>query len=275
MANQSTYPTTLDSDPTDKVVGDVVPSDDWNTYLDALVNLETKVGVDNTTVSASIDYLTTSVSAYDPGHRHTGIYTSAGTMIISGKGGEIYFEHENWQIEGANFKWPSSAASGTYTAQMLQNNDGQLVNWNLHQTSFKALDSSVSGISSTSVGGVIMGANETWWFEATVLIDGAVATDFNFFWAGPAGYNCTWGSLLLWTDQVVGSGGTPTPLLTSADSQTRGATGTDSIQLINFLAFLTTSSTSGTAILYVAQATTGTSLTTVRSGTNSKAKRLL
>ena len=56
MANQSNFPTTIDTTPTDRTSGDSVPSSDWNIYTDAAVNLETKVGVDSSAVTGSIDY---------------------------------------------------------------------------------------------------------------------------------------------------------------------------------------------------------------------------
>jgi hypothetical protein len=56
MADQSSFPTSIDATPTDKVMGDPVPVADWNKYLDAVVNLETKVGIDSSAATGSIDY---------------------------------------------------------------------------------------------------------------------------------------------------------------------------------------------------------------------------
>lgn len=56
MANQSTFPTTLDGTPDDKSAGQVIPSAVWNQYFDGVDQLEIKVGVDNSAVSTTVEY---------------------------------------------------------------------------------------------------------------------------------------------------------------------------------------------------------------------------
>ena len=56
MANQSTFPTTLDGTPTDVGSGDTIQSSTWNQYMDAIDQLETKVGVNSSAVTGTVDY---------------------------------------------------------------------------------------------------------------------------------------------------------------------------------------------------------------------------
>lgn len=56
MANQSNFPTSFDPEPTDKSSGDRIPSADWNRYLDAVYQLQQKVGIDSSAITTSLDY---------------------------------------------------------------------------------------------------------------------------------------------------------------------------------------------------------------------------
>lgn len=49
---------------------------------DAIEALETKVGVDSSAVTTTLDYKVKSTSSVDPGHKHTKLHNSSGTAIV-------------------------------------------------------------------------------------------------------------------------------------------------------------------------------------------------
>lgn len=66
----TSYPISLDSYST-KNNGDVIQPADIDNPQDAIVALETKLGVDSSAVTSTIDYKLKSTSSIDPGHKHT------------------------------------------------------------------------------------------------------------------------------------------------------------------------------------------------------------
>lgn len=78
MANQSTYPGALDGTPTDKVSGDAVPSTDWNTYFDAIDQLEQYTGVSGTVVASSLTYVQDTLTKSISGNRTDAIRLLSG-----------------------------------------------------------------------------------------------------------------------------------------------------------------------------------------------------
>lgn len=60
---------------------------------DAVMALQLKVGVDNSTDTSSLDWLVTSPNSYNPGHRHTALYNTLGDLSVSvvGSGVTLYF----------------------------------------------------------------------------------------------------------------------------------------------------------------------------------------
>lgn len=90
MAIQTAYPTGLDPIPTDVTSGDRVPSTDWNTYFDGIVALQTKVGIDSSAVTASLDYkLANSVVLVDGTRAMTGGLSGTEVVLLSGGRGNI------------------------------------------------------------------------------------------------------------------------------------------------------------------------------------------
>lgn len=79
------YPGALDNftNPSSGDQMNVVPHADQHANAnDAIEALQTKIGIDNSTASGSIDYLLKSPNSFDPGHRHTLV-----SPIVSGTGG--------------------------------------------------------------------------------------------------------------------------------------------------------------------------------------------
>lgn len=64
------YPTSLDSFTT-HANGDTIEPEYDNNQQDAIVALQTKLGVDNSAATTTIDYKLKSTSSLDPGHKHT------------------------------------------------------------------------------------------------------------------------------------------------------------------------------------------------------------
>lgn len=64
------YPTTLDSFTT-KNSGDTIAESHVNSLQTAVVAIETKLGVDSSAVTTTLDYLVKSTSSSNPGHKHT------------------------------------------------------------------------------------------------------------------------------------------------------------------------------------------------------------
>lgn len=88
MANQSSYPTTLDPVPTDVISGNTVGSSAWNQYLDGIFNLETKVGVNSSAVAGTVDYILNHASGTLMDHSARHENGGADVMQITGLAGE-------------------------------------------------------------------------------------------------------------------------------------------------------------------------------------------
>lgn len=82
------FPTSLDT-LTNPVSSDAMNSvtvphaDQHANANDAIEALEAKVGADSSIVTTSLDYLSKSVSAYDPGHKHSFLWASSATYLTS------------------------------------------------------------------------------------------------------------------------------------------------------------------------------------------------
>jgi len=87
MADQSNFPTSLDSVPTDRITGDSVPVADWNLYFDAIYNLEVKVGATGG-ASGSIDYTINNASGLLQNHDARHETGGADIMSIEALSGE-------------------------------------------------------------------------------------------------------------------------------------------------------------------------------------------
>ena len=82
------YPSTIDSFTT-KTNGQVIDASDVNNPQTAIVALETKVGVNSSAVTTSLDYKVTNSASVNPGHTHTAssllnavsIYSASGTTL--------------------------------------------------------------------------------------------------------------------------------------------------------------------------------------------------
>lgn len=118
MANQSTYPVTLDGLPGD-VVQDTTPmsSGQWNQYFDGVVNLETAVGLTGSSAAlSSLNCLAASSVSHEPGHKHNELWQSSGAaQCISGGATQ-----QTIAIGGIKYIWPSTLP----TCGALLANDG-------------------------------------------------------------------------------------------------------------------------------------------------------
>jgi hypothetical protein len=78
---QSTFPATIDSTlQTDRVSGDTITSDSYDIIEDAIFELETKVGIDNSPVTGSLDYVVNNPSGLL--HSHATRHVSGGADPI-------------------------------------------------------------------------------------------------------------------------------------------------------------------------------------------------
>lgn len=115
MADQSTYPTTIDTAPTDRAAANSLPTADWNKYFDAVRNTEVKVGV-NTGASGSIDYSIANASGllldHDSRHEDTG----ADEISVAGLNGQAT------SVQKVSVKLSGGAV--TSTRESLVFNDG-------------------------------------------------------------------------------------------------------------------------------------------------------
>jgi len=278
MANQSTFPTTLDGTPTDKAAGDLVPSSQWNQYLDGVVELEDKVGINTSTDNTTLDWKLTSAGSWNPGHKHTAIYNSAGTVLICAKANELYFTRK-WFMQGTSYpwNWPSSATSGTVDGQMIFDTTGNAKIWPIY---YKDYISSDITLVSTTTGcatdiGFPVAANEVWWFDYMVLCTAPAAADHKFIMDGPAGFNTTWGTQYVWYSNDVGDTSTPGAMNTSATAQTVSASGTSNVQIFTIKGWVFNGANAGSAGLVYAQATSNTGTNTMYAGSHVIAMRLI
>jgi hypothetical protein len=124
MADQSAYPTSLDPVPTDLVATNVLSASVWNTYMDAIFNVETNVGITGSAVAASLDYHIKSSSSLNPGHKHTYLHDKdweTGTPPISGGSSQ-----QNMLFGSLVYTWPSAQAT---TGAYLANNGAGVMSW--------------------------------------------------------------------------------------------------------------------------------------------------
>lgn len=86
------FPTSIDSFST-RSNGQVIDASHVNNLQDSVAALETKIGVDSSAVTSSIDYKLTSSSSISPGHKHktsdissddSGVFVPTGTIIDFG-----------------------------------------------------------------------------------------------------------------------------------------------------------------------------------------------
>jgi len=78
------FPTSIDSYST-KTNGQIIQPDDINNPQGAIIALETKVGVDGSAVTTTIDYLLKNTSSVSPGHKHTTAdLTDAASFVPTG-----------------------------------------------------------------------------------------------------------------------------------------------------------------------------------------------
>jgi len=115
-AKDCTYPVSLDSAPTDRAQGDVVPSSDLNKYFDAAVFLENTVGITGSAVTTSLNYKLTNAASIEPGHMHGVLYDSVGSTICISAGNTTPTQ----QWGGVKYIWPTTDAMRPATGSALQ-----------------------------------------------------------------------------------------------------------------------------------------------------------
>jgi hypothetical protein len=82
---QSTWPTTIDSTlQTDRLSGDTITSDSYDIIEDAVFELETKVGVNNSAVTSTIDYQLKNLLSATNVHSTTVTATTVSAATFSG-----------------------------------------------------------------------------------------------------------------------------------------------------------------------------------------------
>jgi hypothetical protein len=89
------YPTSLDTSPT-RTDGDVIYASHVQNAQDAIVALETKVGVNSSAVATSLDYLVKNTSSSNPGHKHT--FSSLSDFNVSSPvtGDQFQYNGSSW-----------------------------------------------------------------------------------------------------------------------------------------------------------------------------------
>lgn len=83
------FPIALDSLPDNRTVGGPDPVVDSNTQADCIMALETKVGVDSSAVTTTLDYKVNSTSSIDPGHKHSTGSLSGTVAVAQGGTGAV------------------------------------------------------------------------------------------------------------------------------------------------------------------------------------------
>jgi hypothetical protein len=212
MSN-SLYPSSIDSpqDPTaSQFLNNPSHSAQHGLENDAIVALETKVGVDSSAVTTTIDYLLKSTSSIDPGHKHsfaslTGFsVTSPATGDILTYNGSVFANKSGlFKYGGNGSNGALNISSGTTTINL-----GNAAVFVLNYTSISITGSAVLAFSNPNTNGTVViiksQGNVTITSTATVAVNcsglggqpGGVAT---------AGNNSVWSGLFIETG---GGGGT-------------------------------------------------------------------
>lgn len=267
----STFPTTLDADPVDMATGYIMSAAQWNTYLGGLYQLEHKIGTDGTSALSTLEWKLTSTSAVNPGHKHTAIYNSAGTMLLCGTSAGLIM-HPNWRVGSYNWSWPASSTTGAIDSRLLTNGAGSLVWWPdkvVGATTVVVCCCGNTTLLGTPVNEMTFPINpsEMWYADYWILWDAGAASDIAVGLLGPSGWNVQWGGSNSLLDSDVATGSTPTGLKTSADCLCAGAAGVGSVQLMHLFAIVTAgSATTGNVCAAFSQAQTGTAKTSIYSG---------
>lgn len=104
------FPSSLDSYTT-HAEGDVIDNTHVNNPQDAIVALETKVGVDSSAVTTTLDYKLKSTSSSDPGHKHTLASLSDFSVTSPTAGQSLVYNGSQWANTGG-FKFGGTGADG-------------------------------------------------------------------------------------------------------------------------------------------------------------------
>ena len=183
MANQSTYPVTLDGLPGD-VVQDTTPmsSGQWNQYFDAVVNLETAVGLTGSSAAlSSLNCLAASSVSHEPGHKHNELWQSSGAaQCISGGATQ-----QTIAIGGIKYVWPSALP---VCAALLANDGEGNLSWQGGLIKVKIYRTAAQNVATVTT--ALMSADTIAWYTSNT---GAANVTLSRITPGIAGYYFVFG----------------------------------------------------------------------------------
>jgi len=267
MATTCTFPTTLDTELEDAVSGASVSVSSWNILMDEVHQLQTKIGVDDSTVNTSFDWKLTSAGSYDPGHRHTAIYNSAGTNVICANSDYLHFSSETFSMEGKEFRFPTASAVSGCT---LENIFGVTNGWNFLEARrlvVKVADESIT--SSTTLQDddalvISVEANACYHMRMGILYEASTAGDMKCRFTGPADINIRWSNMnRLFAAVADPTAGEP---YTITDVVLRGGAGSGVAVAFQVMATISVGSTAGNVTLQWAQNASNATATKILKG---------
>jgi len=284
MANQSTFPTTLDAQSPAAASADNLSSSEWNKMWDAVDQLETKVGIDTSTVNTTLDWKLTSAGSYDPGHRHTKVEEDAFVPeVLSASTDSLYWSASTFIARGIDtLQFPGTdLASRANSGAMLliTNQPGSIFSLaDRDILRVKTSDSTVTN-STTRTGDSTLAfsaaAGEFWKITWCILCNGGKTSDIQLGIKGPANMIIRWGDITAFDSRDVTTTSTPpTDMWDDTDTPDRGLNGTASDQAFYCQGLLWASSDTGSVCATYSQVTASATALTIKTGSWLKASYL-
>lgn len=279
----SSYPGGIDPYPTDVASGDNIPSLDWNVYSTAACALESKIGVNDSTVNTSLDWKLFSAGSYNPGHKHTELYDSNGILLVDNSRTSDTFNASSvsaiW-VDAVKYIFPASIDTrNAYvrydpatTSLILSADDSQSPGLVVPKSSDETVTNST--LQNDNVLKFDVEASAFYRFEVFLLTEGNSAFDIKMNYDVPAGGAMYWHTLGTSYTAEAATGGTPGVAKAAGETLARGLnTLTEEIGYYVSGVYVG-GANSGTVTLQWAQNSTGATGTTVKEGSMQITQRL-